>query len=118
MVKSPFPLVILIIFAAISVIALHGLARNLAQKRDFYSDPLCKVFWEKYQAQRKANHARTLEKSEKDAERRLSEKRELERITTEYPSTKTATFASDNSVAAVFSSLPQSRNGSVNTPFI
>jgi hypothetical protein len=100
LIKSSFPLIILIIFATISVVALHGLARNLAQKRDFYSDPLCKVFWEKYQAQQKASHARTLGKPEKNSERRLSEKRQPHRVTTEYPSNKTATLAPGNSAVA------------------
>lgn len=41
------PLAILVVFLLISVAALSGLGRNIAQKRDAYSDPLCKAFWSK-----------------------------------------------------------------------
>ena len=91
MIKSSFPLIVLIIFAAISIVALHGLARNLAQKRDFYSDPLCKVFWKKYQTRKNTSQARTLGNSERNQKERFSEKREgyreSYRITTEQLST-------------------------------
>lgn len=118
MIKSSFPLIILIVFAAISVVALHGIARNLAQKRDFYSDPLCKVFWEKYQAGRKASHASNPEKSEKYPQQRFSEKRRPHRITTEYPSTKTATLTSGNSAFAIFPQPSRSRKAGANNFFI
>lgn len=45
MVKRWFLLITLVLFTLISVAALHGLARNIAQKRDLLSDPLCKVLW-------------------------------------------------------------------------
>jgi hypothetical protein len=41
------PLAILVVFLLISVTALSGVGRNIAQKRDAYSDPLCKAFWDK-----------------------------------------------------------------------
>jgi hypothetical protein len=41
------PIAILAIFLLISVAALAGLGRNIAQKRDAYSDPLCKAFMDK-----------------------------------------------------------------------
>ncbi|MBA4141831.1 MAG: hypothetical protein H0X43_02255 [Nitrosospira sp.] len=59
--KKSFPVVILIILVVISLMALSGLARNMAQKRDFYSDPLCKAFWKKpypYQAGKNPFHTR------------------------------------------------------------
>lgn len=47
MLKKWFPLILLIVFTAISVAALSGLARNVAQKRTLFSDPLCRVVWKK-----------------------------------------------------------------------
>ena len=41
------PVSILAIFLLISIAALAGLGRNIAQKRDAYSDPLCKAFMDK-----------------------------------------------------------------------
>jgi hypothetical protein len=41
------PVAILAIFLLISIVALAGLGRNMAQKRDAYSDPLCKAFMDK-----------------------------------------------------------------------
>ncbi len=41
------PIAILAIFLLISIAALAGLGRNIAQKRDAYSDPLCKAFMDK-----------------------------------------------------------------------
>lgn len=41
------PVAILAIFLLISIAALAGLGRNIAQKRDAYSDPLCKAFMDK-----------------------------------------------------------------------
>jgi hypothetical protein len=46
--KRCFPLIILVIFTVTGIAALNGLARNIAQKRDFFSDPLCaKALWKK-----------------------------------------------------------------------
>jgi hypothetical protein len=99
LIKSCFPLVVLIIFAAVSVVALHGLARNLAQKRDFYSDPLCKVFWKKYQTRKNTPQAGTLGNSERNQKERFSEKREgyrePYRITTANFSTTKRTKTND-----------------------
>jgi hypothetical protein len=47
LVKKWFPLILLIVFIVISVAALSGLARNLAQKRTLFSDPLYRVVWKK-----------------------------------------------------------------------
>ena len=47
MVKKWFPLILLIVFTIISMAALTGLARNLAQKTTLLSDPLCRVVWKK-----------------------------------------------------------------------
>lgn len=48
LIKRCFPLVTLVIFTVISIAALNGLARNIAQKRDFFSDPLCtEALWKK-----------------------------------------------------------------------
>jgi hypothetical protein len=41
------PVAILAIFLLISIVALAGLGRNIAQKRDAYSDPLCKAYMDK-----------------------------------------------------------------------
>lgn len=41
------PVAILAFFLLISIAALAGLGRNIAQKRDAYSDPLCKAFMDK-----------------------------------------------------------------------
>jgi hypothetical protein len=65
LVKRWFPLIILVIFALISISALSGLARNMAQKRDFYSDPLCWTFWDKsHQSDLDIRHERAPEKPE------------------------------------------------------
>ena len=105
MIKSYFPLVVLIIFAAVSVVALHGLARNLAQKRDFYSDPLCKVFWKKYQTRKNTSQARTLGNSERNQKERFSEKREgyrePYRITTEHFSTTKRIRTNDGTIPII-----------------
>lgn len=105
MIKSCFPLVVLIIFAAVSVVALHGLARNLAQKRDFYSDPLCKVFWKKYQTRKNTSQARTLGNSERNQKERFSEKREgyrePYRITTEHFSTTKRIRTNDGTIRII-----------------
>ncbi|WP_213539517.1 hypothetical protein [Nitrosospira sp. NRS527] len=46
----------------ISIAALNGLARNIAQKRDFFSDPLCtEALWKKtYHAGHDLPHESTL----------------------------------------------------------
>jgi hypothetical protein len=131
LIKSCFPLVVLIIFAAVSVVALHGLARNLAQKRDFYSDPLCKVFWKKYQTRKNTSQARTWGNSERNQKERFSEKREgyreSYRITTEHFSTtkriktnngKTVTLAPIKSGSMILSRLPHLGMGDSNKAYI
>ncbi len=47
LIKKWFPLILLVVFTVISITALSGLARNLAQKRTLFSDPLCRVVWKK-----------------------------------------------------------------------
>ena len=47
LVKKWLPLMLLIVFTVISITALSGLARNLAQKRTLFSDPLYRVVWKK-----------------------------------------------------------------------
>lgn len=47
LVKKWFPLILLIVFTIISMAALTGLARNLAQRTTLLSDPLCRVVWKK-----------------------------------------------------------------------
>ncbi|SOD41677.1 hypothetical protein SAMN06298226_1979 [Nitrosovibrio sp. Nv4] len=47
MVKRWLPLIILVICTILSIAALNGLARNIAQKRDVLSDPLCNRLWKK-----------------------------------------------------------------------
>ncbi|SCX80346.1 hypothetical protein [Nitrosospira sp. Nsp13] len=56
LVKKWLPLILLIVFIVISVAALSGLARNLAQKTTVLSDPLCKVVWKKKKPYQFANH--------------------------------------------------------------
>lgn len=76
MVKRWFPLIILIIFALISIGALNRLARNMAEKRDFYSDPLCWTFWDRtHQGGSDARHERMPEKPEVVRKERFHEKR-------------------------------------------
>jgi len=45
--KRWFPLTVLVICTIISIAALNGLARNIIQKRDVFSDPLCNRVWQK-----------------------------------------------------------------------
>lgn len=61
-VKRCLPLIILVIFTVIGIAALNGLARNIAQKRDFFSDPLCTdALWKKtYHAGHNLPQATTL----------------------------------------------------------
>jgi hypothetical protein len=47
LIKKWFPLILLVVFTVINIAALSGLARNLAQKRTLFSDPLCRVVWKK-----------------------------------------------------------------------
>ncbi|SCY09451.1 hypothetical protein SAMN05216420_102275 [Nitrosospira sp. Nl5] len=47
LVKKWFPLILLVVFTVISIAALSGLARNVAQKRTLFSDPLCRMVWKK-----------------------------------------------------------------------
>ncbi|WP_151898929.1 hypothetical protein [Nitrosospira lacus] len=68
MVKKWFPLILLIVFTIISMAALTGLARNLAQKTTVLSDPLCKAVWKKkkpYQFAQAMGQARRLQAAEK-----------------------------------------------------
>ena len=47
-VKRRLPLIILVIFTLSGIAALNGLARNIAQKKDFFSDPLCtQALWKR-----------------------------------------------------------------------
>jgi hypothetical protein len=74
LVKRCLPLIILVIFTVISIAALNGLARNIAQKRDFFSDPLCtKALWKKtYHAGHNSPQATTLPGKIKTAKGRKS----------------------------------------------
>jgi hypothetical protein len=56
LIKKWFPLILLVIFTVISITALSGLARNLAQKRTLFSDPLCRVVWKKKKLHRIARN--------------------------------------------------------------
>jgi hypothetical protein len=73
-IKRCLPLIILVIFTVISIAALHGLARNIAQKRDFFSDPLCTAaLWKKtYHAGHNLPQASTLPGKIKTAKGRKS----------------------------------------------
>ena len=56
------PLILLAVFTTISILALSGMARNIAQKRTIFGDPLCKVVWKRtYQAEHDPPHARPSE---------------------------------------------------------
>jgi hypothetical protein len=64
LVKKWFLLILLIVFTMIGVAALNGLARNVAQKRTFFGDPLCRAVWKKkkpHQIARNLTQARKLE---------------------------------------------------------
>ena len=77
LLKRWFPLIILVIFALLSIGTLNQLARNMAQKRDFYSDPLCWTFWDKsHQGALDARHERAPEKPEVIRKGRFHEKRD------------------------------------------
>lgn len=66
MVKKWFLLIVLVFFTLISVTALHALAKNVAQKRDLLSDPLCKVLWRRASpASSNVAHARKARKPKK-----------------------------------------------------
>ncbi|SFU64800.1 hypothetical protein SAMN05216417_11230 [Nitrosospira multiformis] len=77
LLKRWFPLIILVIFALLSIGTLNRLASNMAQKRDFYSDPLCWTFWDKtHQGTPDARHERAPEKPEVIRKGRFHEKRD------------------------------------------
>lgn len=75
---------------AISIVALAGLARNMAEKRDYYSDPLCKAFWNKpLQVGENAPQAKTKARVKPEGEvgkRRVSEIRQPDRTVIKYTS--------------------------------
>ena len=53
------PYLLLIIFTIVATLALVGIARNFAQKRTVFGDPLCKAAWEKmYQIEHDSAHMR------------------------------------------------------------
>ena len=59
MIHRWLPLILLAVFTTISILALSGMARNIAQKRTIFGDPLCKVVWKRtYQAEHDPAHAR------------------------------------------------------------
>lgn len=63
LVKKWFPLILLVVFTVISIAALSGLARNVAQKRTLFSDPLCRMVWKKkkpYQVAQNLGEAKKL----------------------------------------------------------
>ncbi|SEK65797.1 hypothetical protein SAMN05216387_102295 [Nitrosovibrio tenuis] len=47
MIRRWLPLTLLAIFTMIGIFALSGMARNIAQKRTVFGDPLCKMVWKK-----------------------------------------------------------------------
>ena len=62
MIHRWLPLILLAVFTTISILALSGMARNIAQKRTIFGDPLCKVVWKRtYQAEHDTAHVRSLE---------------------------------------------------------
>jgi len=62
MIGRGFPLILLAIFTTISILALSGMARNIAQKRTIFGDPLCKMVWKRsYEAEQDPPHIRALE---------------------------------------------------------
>jgi hypothetical protein len=62
MIQRWLPLILLAVFTTISILALSGMARNIAQKRTVFADPLCKVVWKRiYQAEQDPSHAKTIE---------------------------------------------------------
>ena len=61
MVKRWLPLILLVVFTVISMAALSAVAKNIAQKRTIFGDPLCKIVWKKtYQVGRNASPTRKL----------------------------------------------------------
>jgi hypothetical protein len=61
LVKRWLPLILLIVFTVISMAALSAVAKNIAQKRTIFGDPLCKIVWKKtYQVGRNASPAKKL----------------------------------------------------------
>jgi len=64
LVKRWLPLILLVIFTVISMAALSAVAKNIAQKRTIFGDPLCKIVWKKtYQVGRSASPAKKLKNS-------------------------------------------------------
>ena len=56
-----FTLLLLVIFGMIGVLALSGMAKNIAQKRTVFGDPLCKAVWKKmYHAGHDSSHQKTI----------------------------------------------------------
>ena len=54
-----FPLLLLIIFTIVATLALIEMAKNYAQKRTVFGDPLCKGAWEKmYRVEHDPAHTR------------------------------------------------------------
>jgi hypothetical protein len=61
-----FPLLLLIIFTIGATLALVGMAKNFAQKRTVFADPLCKGAWEKmYRVEHNSTHEKSLEEKSK-----------------------------------------------------
>jgi hypothetical protein len=59
LIKRWLPLMLLIVFTAISMAALSAMAKHMAQKRTIFGDPLCKIIWKKtYPVGRNASPAR------------------------------------------------------------
>jgi hypothetical protein len=56
LLKRWLPLILLVVFTAISMAALSAVAKNIAQKRTIFGDPLCKIVWKKtYQVGRNSS---------------------------------------------------------------
>jgi hypothetical protein len=68
-------LAVLILFLLVSIAALSGVGRNIVQKRDVYSDPLCKAFWDKPHYAVKNISPRMAGKQERNPGERISERR-------------------------------------------
>jgi len=61
MMQRWFPLLLLVIFGMIGILALSGMAKNIAQKRTVFGDPLCKAVWKKtYQAGHDPSHPKAI----------------------------------------------------------
>ncbi|MDN5753825.1 MAG: hypothetical protein L0H15_11205 [Nitrosospira sp.] len=62
LVKKLVPLILLVVLAMVSVAALSGLARNVAQKLTFFGDPLCRMVWKKQKRYQIAQNLAEVEK--------------------------------------------------------